>query len=232
MTGMPSSNEGCGGLPVFPRRFFVTGTDTNVGKTIVSAILVAGLKAFYWKPIQSGIIDGTDSKDVQRLSGCESCRILPERYVLNQPLSPHASAAIDGVRISLSDIELPDVEGPLVVEGAGGIMVPLNENELVVDLIAKFALPVIVVARSGLGTINHTVLTVAALRRRGADIFGVVMNGELNEGNRQAIEHYADVKVLAQIQPLRDLSPSEIANAFSAFSPAVGSECTRVSAHV
>lgn len=216
----------------FPSRLFVTGTDTNVGKTVVSAILVSGLKASYWKPIQSGIADGTDSEDVKKLTGCSTAAILPERYVLNEPLSPHASAAIDGVRISLADITLPSVDGPLIVEGAGGIMVPLNERELVLDMIAKFALPTVIVARSGLGTINHTLLTIEALRRSNIDIFGVVMNGEVNESNRLAIEHYGRVKVLAQIAPLSDLSSSKIAQSFSFFSPAVSSDGLKEWSHV
>ena len=199
----------------FPKRVFITGTDTNVGKTVISAILMAGTGADYWKPIQSGTAGGTDSESVQSLLGCSAQRIHRERYVLSEPLSPHAAAKIDDQHILLSDFTLPDSgDRHLIVEGAGGVLVPLNEQHLVVDLIERLELPTIVVARSGLGTINHTLLTVRALRANGVQIFGVIMNGTKNQSNREAIEHYGQVPVIGEVEPLASLSLAVLQNVF------------------
>lgn len=201
-----------------PSRLFVTGTDTNVGKTVVSAILTKGLDAFYWKPVQSGIADGTDSVWLQQSTGCDNFRIYPERYRLNEPLSPHAAARIDGVEIELTDFSLPGNENDsLIVEGAGGTLVPLNDNALMIDLMQHLALPVLVVARSGLGTINHTLLTLRQLRAQSIPVCGVVMNGPKNESNRQAIEHYGQVAVIAEIEYLSSFTPATLQGAFDSF---------------
>jgi dethiobiotin synthetase len=186
----------------FPSALFVTGTDTGVGKTVVAASLVAGLDAVYWKPVQSGLLEPTDTETVRRLTGHAGASFLPETYRLTQPLSPHASAALDGVAIDLAAIRPPVVpEGRhLVVEGAGGVLVPLNDRFLMIDLIAALAMPVLVVARSTLGTINHTLLTLQALRGAGIEILGVVLNGPRHPGNRQAIEQYGQVAVLGEIE--------------------------------
>ncbi len=188
----------------FPSAFFVTGTDTDVGKTIVSALLTIGLDGTYWKPIQSGRDEeGLTDSDRLRALGC---RVLPERFCLGQPLSPHLAARLDGVRIELGDFELPVVEGRLIVEGAGGLLVPINDRDLMTDLIRHLGLPVVVVARSGLGTINHTLLSIAELRRSGIPILGVILNGVRNEENRRAIEFYGGVSVIAEVGPIEDLS--------------------------
>lgn len=173
----------------------MTGTDTGVGKTVVSAALALKWKAAYWKPVQSGLL--TDSEWVRQTAGVE---VLPETYRLKAPLSPHAAAKEEGVSISLEDFKLPK-NRPLVVEGAGGVLVPLNENTLMIDLIKKFSLPVLVVARSSLGTINHTLLTLSILRERGVPILGVALNGPQNLVNREAIEHYGQVKVW-EVEPV------------------------------
>ncbi|MDZ4833233.1 MAG: dethiobiotin synthase [Candidatus Melainabacteria bacterium] len=188
-----------------PSRIFVTGTDTNVGKTVVSAMMTIGLNAHYWKPIQSGTADGTDSEWIRTVSKLSRDHFIPEAYSLRAPLSPHAAAQLEEVKIDLDTLILPEVE-PLVVEGAGGIMVPLNENQYMLDLICKFALPTIIVARSGLGTINHTLLTIDKLRSAGVEILGVVMNGEKNLSNRIALEHYSQVSVLAELPQIESLS--------------------------
>lgn len=202
----------------FPRAIFVTGTDTGIGKTMVSAALCAGLRASYWKPVQSGLDSETDRQCVRRLSGLPADNFFPESYKLTQPLSPHASAAIDGVTIELEQMRLPTfTQSHLIVEGAGGLMVPLNERHLMIDLIQQLNIPVIVVARSGLGTINHTLLTVEKLREREVEIFGVVMNGEPNPGNRRALEYYGRVQVLAEIPPLGELTSAKVEQAFSYF---------------
>lgn len=204
-----------------PRRLFVTGTDTDAGKTVISALLTLALDAHYWKPIQSGVNTDSDTRDVQSLTGLPQERFLPEAYRLTEPLSPHEAAAIDGVRIDLDAITLPALpqDAPLVVEGAGGLMVPLNDKALMLDLITRLGLPVVVVARSGLGTINHTLLTLAALRAAGAKIAGVIMNGPPHPANADAIAHFGRVPVLAQVPMLGDLSPQGLKNACARYIP-------------
>lgn len=200
---------------LFPKELFVTGTDTMVGKTFISSILCAGLKASYWKPIQSGLDTETDTAFVQRTSGLPASHFFQEGYSLNEPLSPHASARIDGVQIELSSFRLPAYKTEhLIVEGAGGLMVPINDKHLVLDIIKQLQLPVLIVAHNRLGTINHTLLTVEKLRANGVTIFGIVLNGPKNEVNREAIEHYGKVQVLAELEPVEDLTPSGMATVF------------------
>lgn len=203
-------------MSTLPSRLFVTGTDTDVGKTIVSALLVAGRGGYYWKPIQSGTNDGTDTNTVRAMTDLATHRYLPEAYSLREPLSPHAAAAKDKVCIDITRLELPDFpEGePLVVEGAGGVMVPLAPQCYMLDLMRELGLPVLVVARSGLGTINHTLLSLQAIRRAGLRIAGVVMNGPKNQGNREAIEEYGSVPVVAEIEALPDLTPKGLLRAY------------------
>jgi len=198
----------------FPRRLFVTGTDTGVGKTIISAILVAGLGSHYWKPVQSGLEEMTDTEWIQGATGLPDTHFHRETCRLNRPLSPHAAAAADGVRIELESFELPETPDYLIVEGAGGIMVPLNKKEFMLDLMIRLRLPILLVARSGLGTINHTMLSLDQLRRSGLEVFGMVMNGVKNTSNRKAIEHYGKVKVLAEIEPLPQINPEILRQTF------------------
>jgi dethiobiotin synthase len=188
--------------------YFVTGTDTNVGKTVLCALLVAALDAIYWKPVQTGALDGTDRESVRIWAGVEDEQLLPERYLFNPPVSPHLAAREAGVRISLTSIEFPDTPAgaKLIVEGAGGVMVPINDRDLMRDLMRHLGLPVIIAARTALGTINHTLLTVAALREAKLNIRGVVMIGDENFENRRAIEHYGNVSVIGQIPVLRQIN--------------------------
>lgn len=179
--------------------FFVTGTDTDVGKTVVSAWLAARLGASYWKPVQAGTEGETDTQTVKRLAELPEARIFSETYVLPEPLSPHEAARRAGVSIRLDDFKPPETDEPLIVEGAGGLLVPLNDTEFVIDLAADLHLPIVLVARSGLGTINHTLLSLEALRRRGLVIAGVVMVGPESVHNRAAIERYGKTQVLAEI---------------------------------
>lgn len=204
---------------IFPDRFFVTGTDTDIGKTLVSAILAIGLDAGYFKPVQSGLETETDTEWVRRITGLPDRYFIPEIYRLTRPLSPHAAAEIDGIRIELSAFRLPAPSDypRLIVEGAGGIMVPLNEKELMLDLIKQLALPVLLVARSALGTINHTLLSLAQMERAGIDVLGVVLNGPKNESNRSAIEHYSNVRVIAEIEPLQEITARTLLDAFGQF---------------
>lgn len=185
-----------------PDRIFITGTDTGIGKTFVSAVITCGRSGYYWKPVQSGIDDMTDTQWVKSVTGLSSDHFIKEVYRLKAPLSPHHSAELEGVEIDPERIIVPHDRIPLVVEGAGGVMVPLRNDFLMLDLMEKMALPVLIVARSGLGTINHTLLTIDALRKRNIEIAGVVMNGAINSGNRKTIEELGHVKVIAQIEPL------------------------------
>ena len=189
---------------------FVTGTGTGVGKTITAAWLVHHWRAAYWKPIQAGLDDGGDQASIQTLA--PGNRIIPPAYALNTPASPHLAARLDGVQIDVASFRLPDAgDTPLVVEGAGGVLVPLNATELMADLILYLGLPALVVARSELGTINHTLLTVEALTRRNIPVMGIVMNGPANPENRAAIEHWAMVPVLAELPPLSSVDATAIA---------------------
>ena len=206
----------------FPEKFFITGTDTGVGKTVVSAILMAGLQAAYWKPIQSGLEGTMDAEWIQQTTGFPDTCFYPETYRLSQPISPHAAAAFDGIQIKLDAFELPDrgQSQRLIVEGAGGVMVPINAYQFMADLIRHLNLPVLLVARSTLGTINHTLLTLAQLRREGIDILGVVMNGPRNAINRHAIETYGRVSVLAELEPIMNMDTHSLQEAHQRyFSP-------------
>lgn len=199
-----------------PRQFVVAGTDTGVGKTMVAAMLTAGLPSSYWKPIQSGLTEEmTDTETVRALSGLPGDYFLPEAYRLNTPISPHAAAALDGITIERRALRLPLVPGRLIVEGAGGLLVPINDQTLLLDVLQDWRLPVLLVSRSRLGTINHTLLSLAALRGHGLEVVGVVMNGESDAVSRQAIEFYGKIRVLAQVPVLAELNSATIKTAYA-----------------
>jgi dethiobiotin synthetase len=179
--------------------FFVTGTDTDVGKTLVSAWLMTHLDADYWKPVQAGTEPVTDSVTVRRLAEISADRILPEAYVLPEAMAPHEAARRAGISIDMAKLEPPATNRLVVVEGAGGMLVPLTDTDYVIDLAGQLGLPIVLVARSTLGTINHTLLSIEALRRRGLPLAGVVMNGPETPHNRVAIERYGDVNIIAEI---------------------------------
>lgn len=197
---------------------FVTGTDTNIGKTVISAALMCALRAkktvCYWKPVQTGIETDNDTQTVRELANCSKEEIFDKGFRLKQPFSPHLSARLANTEITIEKLLdfLPKEIGERfwIVEGAGGVLVPLNETELIIDLIKILDLNVIVAARSGLGTINHTLLTVEALRNRGLKILGIVMNGAPNEENQKAIEHFGQVKVLAQMPSFENLTSENL----------------------
>lgn len=197
--------------------FFVTGTDTNVGKTVLSALLVAALDAVYWKPIQTGAGESTDRSLVRLWAAPPEDRLLPERYYFDPPVSPHLAAREAGVRIALDSIRLPAAPAgrPWIVEGAGGVMVPLNERDLMLDLLRQLSLPVVVAARTSLGTINHTLLTLSALRSAQLDVCGVVLIGEENLENRRAIEHYGGVRVVGYIPFLEKISRAALLDVYA-----------------
>jgi len=195
-----------------PRGVFVTGTDTGVGKTLVSACLVRAWGAAYWKPLQTGIADEPgDTPTVAELAGLSKDRLHPPAYAFQAPLAPLPAAALEGASVNVDGLTLPDSDRPLVVEGAGGLMVPVTEEVFIIDLIARLSLPVVLVARSTLGTINHTLLSLEALRARRIPVAGVVLNGPPNPGNREAIERFGQVRVLAEIPTLPHLDATAVA---------------------
>ncbi len=186
--------------------FFVTGTDTDVGKTVASAWLMLLTDGAYWKPVQSGCDGDSDTRAVQELTGFADARFFPCAYELTEPLSPHEAARRDGIEIEMTRFKRPDCARPLIVEGAGGLMVPLNADALVIDLIAQLGLPAVLVCRSGLGTINHTLLSLQALRRRDVPVAGLIISGEKSPHNRQALEEYGAVPIIAEIDFLDPLT--------------------------
>jgi dethiobiotin synthetase len=207
-----------------PERFFITGTDTGVGKTVVSALLCAALDAYYWKPIQTGTREGSDSRAVARMAGAPRAKILPEAYRFAPPVSPHLAARQSGVPIDFDNIRLPaiGVKENLVIEGAGGALVPINNTQMMTDLMRHLALPVLLVARTTLGTINHTLLSLAALRTARLTVRGVVLSGKPDTDNREAIEHYGRTKVVGVVPPLKRLHRAALLDAFhQTFDPRV-----------
>jgi len=194
------------------KQFIITGIGTDIGKTVVSAIITQTLDAAYWKPIQAGDLENSDSIKVQNWT-TDSVIILPEKFRLSQPMSPHAAAEIDGVEITKEAFQLPLVERNLVVEGAGGLMVPLNnKGMLLIDLFEEWNLPVIVVSRHYVGSINHTLLTVEALKNRKINIEGIVFVGDENKATESFILNYTDLKMIARIPLTNKVNPEFIQN--------------------
>lgn len=240
----------------FPHTLFITGTDTSVGKTFISALLCQGLlthwfptrrvqtrrvhppslqqqnpkppesippniqgsklSPYYWKPIQSGSFSPTDTEWVKSQTDLPHAHLLKETYLLKEPLSPHLSAKKDKIHISLNQLSLPslDKNDYLIIEGCGGLLVPLNETDLQVDLLKKWQIPTLLVARSTLGTINHTLLTLHALAFHQIPIWGIVLNGPESASNKEAIEHFGKIPVLAQIPFQNLLTPKILQDLF------------------
>jgi dethiobiotin synthetase len=200
-----------------PAQFFITGTDTGVGKTVVSALLCAAFEAAYWKPIQTGADSDSDSQTVAQLAELSPARVLPEAYCFAPPVSPHLAARKAGVKIALTKIAIPAAarNSALIVEGAGGVLVPINDTQSMRDVMRQLALPVIVAARSSLGTINHTLLTLAALRSSRLNVAGVVLNGDLHSDNREAIERYGHTRVIGEIPRLGRIDRATLIEIFT-----------------
>lgn len=194
--------------------FIVTGTDTDAGKTVFAAGLAGYLGGWYWKPVQAGLEDGSDSERAAALSGLPRERILPEAWRLTTPCSPHRAAEIDGVVIEPDRLTLPE-QRPLVVEGAGGALVPLTREVLFADLFARWGLPAIVVARTSLGTINHSLLTIEALRARGVPIHGVAFVGDSVEDSEATICAIGRVRRLGRLPWLDSLDAASLRTAFA-----------------
>jgi dethiobiotin synthetase len=193
-------------------RLIVTGTDTGIGKTVFSAALAGALGAAYWKPIQSGLEDGADADTVVSLG---VTRVMPEAYRLTQPLSPHRAAEIDGVTIDPDRLTPPETDGTLVIEGAGGVLVPVTRELLFADLFARWAAPVVLVSWTGLGTINHSLLSIEALRARGVPICGVAFVGDANEDNEATIAAIGRIKRLGRLPILDPLDAASLRAAFA-----------------
>lgn len=195
--------------------YIVSGTDTDVGKTVFAAGLAAALRASYWKPVQAGLEGDTDSGMVAKLCADADVAILPEAYRLNTPCSPHEAARIDGGTISLSELALPQVEGRLVVEGAGGVLVPYREDLLAADIFAHWGLPVILVARTALGTISHSLLSIEALRSRKIDVAGVAFIGDHEPVAEKAITEIGQCPHLGRLPLLDPLNEQALREAFA-----------------
>jgi len=192
----------------------VTGTDTGIGKTVFAAALATALDGAYWKPIQSGL-DGdlSDSETAKRL-GVK--HVLPEAYRLTEPLSPHRAAELDGIEIDPARLTPPQASGALVIEGAGGLLVPVTRSLLFADLFARWHAPTVLVARTALGTINHSLLSVEAMRARAIPILGIAFVGEANDDNEATICALAGVTRLGRLPRLDPLDASTLVAAFSA----------------
>jgi len=195
-------------------RFVVTGTDTGIGKTVFAAALVHALDGVYWKPVQAGLTGETDSEAIQRLSGLSHDRILPETYKLPIPASPHVAAKRDGIEIDVDGLVLPDTHLPLIIEGAGGVMVPLTRHVLQIDLFAFWGAPVILCASTKLGTINHSLLSIEALRRRSVPFLGIVFVGEENAESERAIVEMGQAPCLGRLPHLDPLNAATLHAAF------------------
>jgi dethiobiotin synthetase len=192
----------------------ITGTDTDVGKTVVSAMLMLALNAYYWKPVQCGVQGGVDTKAVQKMTQLPPERFVEERYILSEPLSPHRAAEIDGVEIDVEGLRLPRVQGPLLIEGAGGLMVPMTRTVLQIDLFSVWRLPVVLVARTGLGTLNHTLLSLEALKSRNIPVHGVIFTGPENPDNMRTVAEFSRAKILGRLPVLDSLTPDSLTEAF------------------
>jgi dethiobiotin synthetase len=198
------------------RTFIVTGTDTGIGKTVFAAGLAGFLDSYYWKPVQAGTDEETDSDVVRRLSGLPQDRILPERWRLTIPASPHLAAERDGLAIDPDALDPPaSLVRPLVIEGAGGLLVPLTRKALLIDLFARWHAPVVLCARTRLGTINHSLLSIEALRRRGVDILGLAFIGAANVDSENIICDIGQVRRLGRLPRLAPLTAATLAAAFA-----------------
>jgi dethiobiotin synthetase len=192
---------------------FITGIGTGIGKTIVSAALVEKLKADYWKPVQSGDLETSDTLTVKKLISNKNSVFYPETYRLSQPFSPHKSAAIDGVMIDSAKFILPKTKNTLIIEGAGGLMVPLNNNFLIIDLIKQLGAEVILVSRNYLGSINHTLLSIYALQQQNIPIRGIIFNGLKDIYSKEFIVNYTGIEILGHLPEYDTIDKKEIIDA-------------------
>jgi dethiobiotin synthetase len=194
----------------------VTATGTDIGKTVFAAALTAALDGCYWKPVQAGLDDGSDLERIGRYSGLPADRLLPEAYRLTTPCSPHRAAEIDSVTIDVDALEPPRCDRPLVIEGAGGVLVPFTRQATFADVMARWQLPVVLVAATSLGTISHSLAAIEALRTRDVDIRGIAFVGDAVEDSEGTIADMGGVKRLGRLPMLDPLEPGALAAAFAA----------------
>ncbi len=191
-------------------QYIVAGISTEIGKTFISSILTEVLQADYWKPVQSGALDFTDTDTVKSLISNSQTVFHPETYRLSEPMSPHAAAEIDGVEIAISNFILPQTENNLIVELAGGLMVPLNDRETNIDLIKKLALPVILVTQNYLGSINHTLLSVEILKQHNLPVKGLIFNGKENISSEEFILNYTGLECLGKVNLVENIDKNVV----------------------
>lgn len=196
-------------------RIVVTGTDTGIGKTVFSAALAGALDAYYWKPVQAGLDEETDRDTVMRLSGLSEQRLVREIYRLKTPASPHLAAKIDGIAIDPQKLAIPQTDRPLVIEGAGGLMVPLAEDLTYIDMMARWGAPVVLCARTTLGTINHSLLSIEALRARKIPFLGVAFIGDENAESERIICKMGEARHLGRLPHLASLTGETLRAAFA-----------------
>ena len=192
------------------KRYFVTGIGTEIGKTIASAIITQALKADYWKPLQAGELDNSDRMKVEALIDNDRTKFHPEAYKLNQPMSPHAAAERDGIEIDISSFKIPHTNNHLVIEGAGGLLVPLNDKDTILNLIESLKCEVILVSRHYLGSINHTLMSIEALQQRNIPIKGILFNGKENKDTESIITKMSGLNIIGRINKLDNLNKSVI----------------------
>ena len=191
-------------------KFIICGTDTDIGKTLISSFFVKGLNSFYWKPIQSGIESQTDSQTVEKLAQVSKEKIIKEAYVFTKPLSPHWAAEIDQKTINFEKLKLPKVQGSVIVETAGGLMVPITRNFLQIDQIKQWNLPVILVCKSSLGTLNHTLLSIEALKQRNIEVLGLIVNGEKHLDNPKTLVDFSGIPLIAEFPYIKKMDSNNL----------------------
>jgi dethiobiotin synthetase len=194
---------------------FITGIGTGIGKTLIAAIVVEKLKADYWKPVQAGDLDNSDTLKVKSLVSNHTTFFHPEAYRLTQPYSPHKAAALDGIGIDEQQITLPQTNNQLIIEGAGGLMVPLNDHFLMIDLVKQLNAEVVLVSQNYLGSINHTLLSIEALKQRNIPVKGIIFNGEANSSTEEFILSYTGINILGRLTVLSDINKQSVADAQS-----------------
>lgn len=194
--------------------YIITGTDTDIGKSVFAAALTLALDGYYWKPVQSGVYDGTDTLRVQEMTELPEERFLQEGYVLTEPLSPHRSAELDDVTLHPDELTIPKTDKALIIEGAGGLMVPLTRSKLLIEKIAEWSSQTILCARTGLGTINHTLLSIEAMQARSINLHGIAFIGEQNDDNMRTIADFSGAKILGRLPLIPALNAQNLRRAF------------------
>ncbi|MGZ4042934.1 MAG: dethiobiotin synthase [Bacteroidia bacterium] len=202
-------------------KFFVTGIGTGVGKTFVSAVLTEALKADYWKPVQCGTADGTDTEKVKELIANAESVFHKESYLFSEPVSPHMAALNANIKIKMDGFILPHIEKHLIIEGAGGMMVPLNDDTYAIDLAREFEAEVILVCKSYLGCINHSLLSIDYLVKNDYPVKGIILNGNFDKAVRSAIINYSELPILAEIPEINEVTRDVVSNIASSIDPAL-----------